>query len=126
MRQRYSADRSIREIGAEMGRSPSTVWRALNAAGVTMDKKSPLPAMRTREAAEAKAGALAALRAWCGENGANIGDIQGPRRAAPVVNVRHRAIVHLRDAGFSFPAIGAAVHRDHTTVIYAYGQRGLL
>lgn len=47
--------------------------------------------------------------------------IRGPSRAASISRVRRLAYRELRAAGYSYPEIGRAVGRDHTTVMYGCG-----
>ena len=42
--------------------------------------------------------------------------IKGRQQAAEVVAARRQAAKMLRDAGLSFPEIGAILNRDHSTV----------
>jgi hypothetical protein len=41
------------------------------------------------------------------------------RRWRPLIRARREVYTALRQAGWSFQAIGSYVHRDHSTVIYA-------
>lgn len=43
-------------------------------------------------------------------------------RAVPVATARHQVCWVLRQSGWSYPAIGKAVGRDHTTVMHSVGQ----
>jgi chromosomal replication initiation ATPase DnaA len=45
--------------------------------------------------------------------------IYGPGRTADVVNARQLVMYLARQDGMSFPAIGKAMNRDHTTAIAA-------
>lgn len=48
--------------------------------------------------------------------------IMGRSRVAHVVQARHRVMAALREMGYSASAIGEAMGRDHTTVMYALGM----
>lgn len=50
-------------------------------------------------------------------HGTTIGEIMGASRLKNVVAARHAVFVALRAAGWSYPAIGAVMGRDHTTVM---------
>ena len=45
------------------------------------------------------------------------------RRLAPIVDARASLCLILRDFGWSFPAIGKALGRDHTTVMHLHATR---
>lgn len=48
--------------------------------------------------------------------------IRGPSRTKHIVAARHAVFAELRLAGWSFPAIGAHLNRDHTTVMAALAK----
>lgn len=50
------------------------------------------------------------------ETGVPLESILGDDRDPEVVPVRHRLWLMLRETGLSFPAIAAAVGRDHSTI----------
>lgn len=53
------------------------------------------------------------------EYGLGAEELRGPRRTRSVAEARLMAYALLRDtAGMSYPEIGAALHRDHTTVMH--------
>lgn len=45
-------------------------------------------------------------------------DITGPGRSHDIVDARHVAAWLLRESGWSFPQIGEAMGKDHTTVMH--------
>lgn len=49
--------------------------------------------------------------------------ILGPRRHAPLVEARADVARRLRDAGWSFPKIGRALNRHHTTIMHLVNDR---
>ena len=46
-------------------------------------------------------------------------DILGPRKFKPLVAVRRKCIVVLREKGHTTTEIGRIMNRDHTTVVHA-------
>lgn len=72
--------------------------------------KSRTLSQATRDAIVAKVARRTALPA---------GAILGRGRTAEVAAARHRAMRALRAMGYSFPEIGRAFGRDHSTVIHA-------
>jgi len=51
-----------------------------------------------------------------------VSDILGPTRRQRACWARWSAMGALRDMGWSTPAIGRALNRDHTTVLYGLGR----
>ena len=51
------------------------------------------------------------------ETGIPLAAILGRRRVAPVVRARQRVMLEAREAGLSYPEIGYALGRDHSTVL---------
>ena len=45
-----------------------------------------------------------------------VADIRGPRRTEEVVRARKACALALRRAGYSYPEIGEALRRDHSSV----------
>lgn len=45
--------------------------------------------------------------------------VRGPSRASAVCDVRHTVAAVLRGLGWSFPQIGRALDRDHTSIMHA-------
>ena len=64
------------------------------------------------------------LRVVAEHYGCDADELLGPRRHRQLVVPRHTAItcVAVLCPDLSLPAIGAAVRRDHTTVMYALGR----
>jgi chromosomal replication initiation ATPase DnaA len=50
--------------------------------------------------------------------GVTIWEVQGKSRLRTIVQARHALMRRLRQLGWSYPAIGAATGRHHSTVIY--------
>lgn len=46
-------------------------------------------------------------------------DILGPRKFKPLVAVRRKCIVMLREKGHTTTGIGRIMNRDHTTIVHA-------
>jgi len=46
-------------------------------------------------------------------------DILGPRRFKPLVDVRRKCAVMLREKGYSTTEIGRILNRDHSTIVTA-------
>lgn len=59
------------------------------------------------------------LEAVSRKHGLDVEDVRGPHRQKPLVNARWEFIAHAREEGHSLPTIGAAINRDHTTVMHA-------
>ena len=57
------------------------------------------------------------------EHHATWDEVASPTRQVHVVRVRHGVMRVLRDAGLSYPAIGALLDRHHASVMYALGDR---
>ena len=57
------------------------------------------------------------------EHGYSPADILGRDRHAHVVKARHSAMLEARRLGFSYPELGRAFKRDHTTVMHAIEKR---
>ena len=51
-------------------------------------------------------------------HGVTVADIKGRSRLGPVVAARQDVFLALREAGWSFPRIGRAMGRDHSTVMH--------
>jgi len=47
----------------------------------------------------------------------------GRRREAPLVDERQRLAKLMRGLGYSYPAIGKAMNRDHTSIIHLVKNR---
>lgn len=59
------------------------------------------------------------LAIYCRVKNIDIDRIKGKRRHAALVAARHGAMMALRSLAYSYPAIGDALNRDHTSVIHA-------
>ncbi|HSG60998.1 MAG TPA: helix-turn-helix domain-containing protein [Pseudomonadales bacterium] len=46
-------------------------------------------------------------------------DILGPRKFKPLVAVRRKCVVMLREKGHTMTEIGRILRRDHTTIVHA-------
>lgn len=53
------------------------------------------------------------------KHGLPVSDISGPRRLANIVAMRDEVAWELRLLGLSLTSIGAALNRDHTTIVDA-------
>lgn len=56
--------------------------------------------------------------------GYGVADIRGERRHARLARARKACALALRRAGYSYPEIGEALRRDHTSVQYAIKAPG--
>ncbi len=54
--------------------------------------------------------------------GVPVDQLRGPSRDRHLVHLRRIAMVEARKAGYSLPAIGRELNRDHTTVLYGLRQ----
>ena len=61
------------------------------------------------------------MRQVASETGISINDLRGPRRWAEIVKARRLAAVRLREAGATYPRIGRALNRHHTTAMNLCG-----
>lgn len=57
--------------------------------------------------------------ATCSVTGHTVRAIRSDCRKRPLVIVRRKISLAARDAGFSFPQIGRALNRDHSTIIHS-------
>lgn len=55
---------------------------------------------------------------------ASIEEVRGARRHKPLVDIRQKIAIELREKGYSYPAIGDIMHRDHTSIIHLVKWRG--
>lgn len=55
----------------------------------------------------------------CKHFGVTQAELTGPKRHAHLAQARHVLAWLLRERGFSFPAIGLCLQRDHTTIMHA-------
>jgi chromosomal replication initiation ATPase DnaA len=62
---------------------------------------------------------IADLKGYCDQLGWSFKDVVGKRRTKDITKQRHYLMWILRMSGFSFPIIGKAFNRDHSTVISA-------
>lgn len=53
----------------------------------------------------------------CAEAGVTFADVRGPSRLGDVVEARRALAEHLRNAGWTFHAIGRFLARDHSSVV---------
>lgn len=56
--------------------------------------------------------------------GIPVSDLRGPSRVRDICLIRWAAMAAMRSKGMTYPAIGRAMHRDHTTVINGVRQAG--
>ena len=55
-------------------------------------------------------------------HGVTVAEIKGRSRLGPVVAARQDVFLALREAGWSFPRIGRAMGRDHSTVMHGVAR----
>ena len=109
--------------------------RCLIEAGATWDvvESAAMMVPATKLERPAVAGAISVqkiLEEQATANNVAVEAITGPCRGSHLVRVRDATICRLRDElGLSFPQIGGALNRDHSTIITAYRRakaRGVL
>lgn len=66
---------------------------------------------------------LAAFHALCMINGFSPFEMSGKKRTQAMTRQRDRMIAQLRSRGFSYPAIGYVLNRDHTSVLHSTQKR---
>lgn len=54
-----------------------------------------------------------------GRAGVSVKDLRGPRQYGWLMSARRFVIAEARRHAFSYPAIGRALNRDHSTIIQA-------
>lgn len=59
------------------------------------------------------------------EHGLTVATLRGPSHDRFVVEARRSLYRHLRSMGWSYPAIGKFIGRDHTTILAALRPRPL-
>lgn len=118
-------------IGAILGRSPSSVRAQAWKLGISLDHRKyragPRPINRAEwtqadwlsERASIPNELAELVVAMCDAHPSRIESVRGPKRAPELVRCRQRIAVAARDMGYSYPTIGRALNRDHTTVIHA-------
>lgn len=60
---------------------------------------------------------LADIQAIAQEHKFTVDDILGKRRFKPLVKVRRKCVVMLREKGYSTTEIGRIMNRDHSTIV---------
>lgn len=76
-----------------------------------------------KEHAERTKAAEADFSRICRENGFDIKKIRAQCRERSIVDKRRIVSKEMREIGYSYPEIGAAMHRDHTTIMNQLGVR---
>jgi chromosomal replication initiation ATPase DnaA len=69
--------------------------------------------------ANAPAALSALVRSISTESGMQLADILGPNRSRRLFHVRRTIALEARERGYSFPQIGRALNRDHSTIVHA-------
>lgn len=62
---------------------------------------------------------LAAIEAIAQEHKFTVDDILGTRKFKPLVKVRRKCVVMLREKGYSTTEIGRIMNRDHSTIVHS-------
>jgi chromosomal replication initiation ATPase DnaA len=62
---------------------------------------------------------LAEIDAIAELHGYTLADILGKRKQRPLVEVRRKCVVMLREKGYSTTEIGRIMNRDHSTICHA-------
>lgn len=63
------------------------------------------------------------IKAVCDYHGVPVSLVKSEARAYPIIHVRYEIAKILKEKmGFSFPRIGKALNRSHSTVIYWLGK----
>ena len=78
------------------------------------------------EDAPALSAALAdeSVNALCRLHRVSTDDILGPSRILPLMKVRRAIATGLKEAGFNYHQIGAAMNREHSTIMNMLKSRG--
>lgn len=58
------------------------------------------------------------FEAICKANKYRINDMHSRRRESHIVDQRRAVARKLRDKGYTYPAIGKVMHKDHTAIMY--------
>lgn len=82
---------------------------------------SPLSAVPMREGQKTP---LELVKAMCKRMGYDVREVRGESRVRRYVMFRTEMAESLRLCGFSYPAIGHALNRDHSTVMWILGRTG--
>ena len=98
-------------------------WAARNAVAALAAAGWLLP-LPPRPADESDDGAVVAgiLSAVAAEFGVTVAALTGADRRRPVTAARQAAMYLCRDAGMTYPRIGAVFGRDHATVMYGVNR----
>jgi chromosomal replication initiator protein len=62
---------------------------------------------------------LAAIEAIAQEHKFTVDDILGTSKFKPLVKVRRKCVVMLREKGYSTTEIGRIMNRDHSTIVHS-------
>lgn len=62
---------------------------------------------------------LADIEVIAKENRFTLEDILGKSKFRPLVMVRRKCVVMLREKGYSTTEIGRIMHRDHSTIVHS-------
>jgi hypothetical protein len=90
---------------------------------VLFDASAPMPGAMIRSPAAARA----VVKGMATAAGYEVNDVLSRRREAELVSLRARISHRLKEHGLSYPAIAAALNRDHTSImqlIKAYKPTG--
>lgn len=103
---------------SELGNTEEAVL-AVYEAGQRAYRRPALQAERLRRGQAVRFRSRPVLKAVAERNGVEPEMITGPGSYSAIVRIRDEACWELRRAGLSYPEIGIAVNRDHSSVMSA-------
>jgi chromosomal replication initiation ATPase DnaA len=122
---RSTVDRAVRELVAQLDRLSddvaSTRRETQPAAGADTVVLPPNLGLSAALAAAKHATQVASdveLEEIAGAAGTTLAELRGPSTRRALVEIRRIAARYLRERGCSLPEIGAALNRDHTSILH--------
>jgi hypothetical protein len=133
------------EVGREIAGLRSAIDQVRDQFRALLDQLGDEPAVTARQARPAAAGALpstvslseavavarrVSVDGWetdleeiAAAGGGTLALLRGPSRSRPLVELRRQAALYLRSRGCSLSEIGAALNRDHTSILNLLSPR---
>ena len=88
-------------------------------------RHAPRPVCRKHHHSVVESAALEAVVARVAyDTGWTVAQLKSPKRTAAMVNARALVAIEARHLGFSYPAIGRALNRDHSSIVHLVQTRG--
>jgi hypothetical protein len=122
---RSMVDQAVRELRAHLDRLSDEVaavrTEAQPAAGADTVALPPNLSLSAAVAAArhaTKVASQAELEEIAGAAGTTLAELRGPSTRRALVEIRRIAARYLRERGCSLPEIGAALNRDHTSILH--------